>query len=98
MGFHNPAEVSTELHNALSLAQSARQNAEDALGAPCIPETEGPPGNPTCSDGIDNDCDTLIDGADPDCQVSECEGLNEQDCKDNPACRWKKKQGVCVDR
>lgn len=29
--------------------------------------TEGPPGDPTCSDGIDNDGDTLVDGADSDC-------------------------------
>jgi formate-dependent nitrite reductase cytochrome c552 subunit len=33
MGFHNPSEIGTELHNALSLAQSAKQKAEDALGA-----------------------------------------------------------------
>lgn len=30
---------------------------------------EGPPGSPSCSDGIDNDGDQLIDGADPDCQA-----------------------------
>ena len=29
--------------------------------------TEGPFGDPTCSDGIDNDADELIDAADPDC-------------------------------
>lgn len=29
--------------------------------------TEGPPGDPTCSDGVDNDGDTLTDAADPDC-------------------------------
>ncbi|MBI3447642.1 MAG: hypothetical protein HY049_01785 [Acidobacteria bacterium] len=28
---------------------------------------EGPPGDPSCSDGIDNDSDGLVDGADPDC-------------------------------
>ena len=28
---------------------------------------EGPMGNAVCSDAVDNDCDTLIDNADPDC-------------------------------
>jgi len=28
---------------------------------------EGPPGDPTCTDGIDNDCDNQADGADSDC-------------------------------
>jgi sugar lactone lactonase YvrE len=31
--------------------------------------TEGPPGDPTCSDGIDNDGDGKVDAADPDCGV-----------------------------
>ncbi|MGD8854022.1 MAG: fibronectin type III domain-containing protein [Gammaproteobacteria bacterium] len=35
----------------------------------CEPVTEGPVGDATCSDGLDNDCDTLIDGDDPDCQA-----------------------------
>ena len=29
--------------------------------------TEGPPGDPTCSDGLDNDCDGTADDEDPDC-------------------------------
>jgi hypothetical protein len=29
--------------------------------------TEGPPGDATCSDGLDNDCDALTDTEDPDC-------------------------------
>ena len=33
------------------------------LGVP-----EGPEGDPTCSDGLDNDCDGATDGADTDCQ------------------------------
>jgi spore coat protein A len=33
------------------------------------PQTEGPPADPTCSDGDDNDCDGLTDGNDPDCGV-----------------------------
>jgi hypothetical protein len=37
----------------------------------CTPTQEGPPGDPTCSDGSDNDCDDLIDGNDPDCNQTE---------------------------
>jgi cysteine-rich repeat protein len=43
----------------------------DCCSASCTVESgnpEGPMGDPTCSDAVDNDCDTLIDGADPDCQ------------------------------
>jgi hypothetical protein len=32
----------------------------------CVP-THNKEKGPRCSDGIDNDCDELIDGADPDC-------------------------------
>jgi len=43
------------------------------LGMPLVctpgtPGTEGPIGDPTCSDGIDNDCDGATDGADVGCQ------------------------------
>ena len=34
---------------------------------PGAPSSEGPFGDPTCSDGIDNDCDGLTDAVDPDC-------------------------------
>ena len=33
----------------------------------CDPAPEGPRGQPTCADNIDNDCDGLIDSADPNC-------------------------------
>jgi hypothetical protein len=32
-------------------------------------ETEGPVGDPTCVDFIDNDCDTFFDADDPDCAL-----------------------------
>ncbi len=35
---------------------------------PPPPATEGPAGDATCSDSIDNDGDGLVDAADPDCQ------------------------------
>jgi hypothetical protein len=36
----------------------------------CVPlpaGSEGPPGDPTCSGGLDEDCDDLVDLSDPDC-------------------------------
>ena len=41
---------------------------------------EGPRGAPNCSDGIDNDCDGLTDGVDPQCRF----GLNTADPTDGP--------------
>jgi formate-dependent nitrite reductase cytochrome c552 subunit len=102
MGFHNPSEVGDQLGVALGFAQSARQKAEDAWGAPCVPEPdgEGPPGDPNCSDGIDNDCDGFTDAADPDCQeVGECSDYtNKGDCNMDSNCEWQgsPKSGTCV--
>jgi len=45
-------------------------------GAPPVftpPGVEGPPGDPTCEDGVDNDGDGLVDGEDPNCMVSSNE-------------------------
>jgi spore coat protein A len=101
----------------------------------CTPSPEGPSGDPTCQDNTDNDCDGLIDAADPDCQQCEpteptevscndgvdndcddaidcddtdcaddpvclpdCSELDEAACKEAQNCRWKNKDGVCVDR
>jgi len=42
---------------------------------PYPPKTESPPGSSRCADGLDNDCDGLIDLDDPDCQEPEkCDG------------------------
>jgi len=38
-----------------------------AFPPPPPPGMEGPPGDPTCSDGVDNDGDGLVDLNDPDC-------------------------------
>jgi cysteine-rich repeat protein len=47
-----------------------------------IPGAEGPAGNATCGDGIDNDCDGRTDAADPDC--GGCAG--HADCDDADPC------------
>ncbi|MBI4710178.1 MAG: matrixin family metalloprotease [Nitrospirae bacterium] len=36
---------------------------------PGQPQAEGPPSDPTCSDTLDNDCDSLTDNADSDCVI-----------------------------
>jgi hypothetical protein len=46
------------------------------------PGDEGPYGNASCGDTVDNDCDRMVDGADPDCQ--QCQG--NQDCDDGNPC------------
>ena len=41
------------------------------------PGVEGPPGSPSCSDGLDNDCDNHVDLADTNCQSAEkCDGVD----------------------
>ncbi len=52
--------------------QSTKCSANPSPGLP-----EGPPGKARCNDGLDNDCDGLIDIDDPDCQEPEkCDGLD----------------------
>lgn len=54
----------------------------DELGASCTasagsPGVENTPGKFQCVDGLDNDCDGLVDLDDPDCQAAEvCDGLD----------------------
>ena len=69
-------------------------------GAPptCTPVTEGPFGDATCADGIDNDCDGLIDADDPDCQQTtmDCSVYtNRTDCRD-AGCDWVNRTDTCV--
>ncbi|UCH82232.1 MAG: multicopper oxidase domain-containing protein [Nitrospiraceae bacterium] len=65
---------------------------------PGTPGTEGPAGDPSCSDGLDNDCDELTDTAeDPDCQNVVCENIQDRNqCRSFPQCQWKK--GACLTR
>ncbi|GAB4258244.1 MAG: hypothetical protein Kow0092_05730 [Deferrisomatales bacterium] len=67
-------------------------------GSVCMPDNapavEGPFGDRSCVDGLDNDCDGLTDGADPDCEAApeaQCfdgvdnDGDGATDCAD-PDC------------
>jgi len=55
---------------------------QDGTGTTCnaspgTPVVEGPPGFNRCKDGLDNDCDGLVDLDDPDCQEPErCDGTD----------------------
>lgn len=56
--------------------------ADDGLGTTCgvspgLPLAEGTPGSASCTDGVDNDCDGLVDVADPFCREAErCDGFD----------------------
>ncbi|MGD2062405.1 MAG: hypothetical protein PVF51_02350 [Nitrospirota bacterium] len=73
---------------------------------PGTPDTEGPFGDPTCSDGLDNDCDgeTDTNGTPPDADCQEqvnCSVYgNKTDCNNDPSCKWQGSptKGSCVNR
>lgn len=50
----------------LTCTASCTIDASTCTGCACVP-THNKEKGPRCSDGLDNDCDLLIDGADPDC-------------------------------
>ncbi|NMB77054.1 MAG: DUF11 domain-containing protein [Myxococcales bacterium] len=52
--------------------------------------SEGPLGQPTCQDSLDNDCDSRIDGQDTGCQACQ----TDADCDDHDACNGPES---CVD-
>ncbi len=56
---------------------SADGLSSECSAIPGSPATENTPGSGRCVDGIDNDCDGLLDLADPGCQSGEiCDGLD----------------------
>ncbi|HEX7601475.1 MAG TPA: hypothetical protein VF316_07720, partial [Polyangiaceae bacterium] len=67
---------------------ACKVTAKCALGVvdctPNAPATEGPAGDPTCSNGIDDDCDGLVDAQDPNCQAAGC--VSAADCDDGNPC------------
>lgn len=51
---------------------------------PGAPAEEGPAGALACSNGVDDDCDGLVDAADPGCQQLAC--ASAADCDDGNLC------------
>jgi FtsP/CotA-like multicopper oxidase with cupredoxin domain len=72
---------------------------ECVAGGPGCTPTE--PTEVSCSDGEDNDCDGLTDAEDPDCQQppADCSVYQDRDtCRSDRACRWSKKDGICLNK
>jgi spore coat protein A len=67
---------------------------------PGTPGVEGPEGDASCSDGIDNDCDGDTDANDADCQGAvDCSQVSTKgDCNNAPTCEWQgsPQNGTCV--
>ncbi len=67
----------------------------------CVPGDPTEPGAElTCGDGLDNYCDGLTDGADPDCSSMACSDYTSKGaCNDDPNCEWQgsPRNGTCVD-
>jgi hypothetical protein len=67
----------TGLSGICSVGTLTCSEAAEVCVADSEPQTEGPLGDPTCEDQLDNDCDGLLDDLDPDCQA-----IFEDDCFD----------------
>jgi len=63
-----------------------------AIGPACVQDqaagTEGPFGDATCGDGLDNDCDGLTDAADPDCDEPDLPKISRRQCLTRPPRFW----------
>jgi len=76
---------SRDCADADACTQDVCNEADDRCDHPPVttaPPTEGAPGDATCADALDNDCDGLTDGADDDCAECSLDG----DCDDGLWC------------
>jgi hypothetical protein len=93
-GYGNPGDA--------SCPNGTETDCDDVNDAVNPGAAEGPLGHATCVDGLDNDCNGLTDDADPACQtVVDCSTYGDAtSCRNAPnkACRWDKKNGVCLNR
>ncbi len=62
-----------------ALCEGAEDDSSCSIdcSATCPNVMEAPPGSPVCGDGIDNDCDGLVDLADLDCVDSDGDGVSD---------------------
>lgn len=64
-------------------ADTCDEDANTCVFTPVIvPGAEGPPGDPTCENFADDDCDGLVDLGDPECNTCE----TASDCDDGSVC------------
>jgi uncharacterized repeat protein (TIGR01451 family) len=74
-GVADDAYVPTTCGLGTCASTSRCQNGSATTCKPGVGSLEGPSGDPTCSDGADNDCDGLMDDADPDCRGNADAGV-----------------------
>ena len=72
---------------------------ESSCPADCAPPPAAcqptEPAEVSCFDGLDNDCDGLTDGNDPDCQTGVvCTDIGDRTSCRNAGCQWKK--NTCI--
>ncbi len=70
---------------ASGACESPDLDCDDANAAVNPGATEGPAGDATCSDGLDNNCNGLTDGDDPNCREEEVCTDNDMDGYGDPA-------------
>jgi FtsP/CotA-like multicopper oxidase with cupredoxin domain len=74
-----------------------------ASGPGCEPTPGEEVAELSCADGVDNDCNGLIDGDDPNCTPppppAECSQYTDSaTCRQDKACRWNNKDGICINK
>ena len=104
-----PGSFTTSLPGTCSAGTTSYDLGETFCDHDIQAVTEGPYTSPTCNDGLDNDCDDLTDGNDPECIVLEPESFCGDDnvdageqCDDgntasNDGCSLTCKNEVCGD-
>jgi hypothetical protein len=90
-------ETTCGLGECASTGSQACRNGtfEEIICTPGTPGVEGPSGNLTCTDGLDNDCDGFTDTADPDCDICPNYNGDRRACR-SAGCNYDKKTGLCT--